>query len=91
MLSTQKLPVPSLSLIDYNLVRDLGLKMEELQCSKFSYGGSRFRILGKISQTVQTITDGVISGTVHIRANVVEDLRKTFDCHSIAGKIHSEK
>ena len=40
MLSTQKLPVPSTSLIDYNLVRDLGLKMEELQCSKFSYRGS---------------------------------------------------
>ena len=86
MLSSQSLPVPSVSLIDFNLVNDLNLKMSDLQCAKFSYGGQKLRILGRISQTVQTITDGVISGTVHIRANVVEDLRKTFDCHSIAGK-----
>ena len=90
MLSSQSLPVPSVSLIDFNLVNDLNLKMSDLQCAKFSYGGQKLRILGRISQTVQTITDGVISGTVHIRANVVEDLRKTFDCHSIAGKKMTE-
>ena len=90
MLSTQKLPVPSTSLIDYNLVRDLGLKMEELQCSKFSYGGFKFRILGKISQTVQTIKDGVMNGTAHLRAAVVENLTATFDTHSIAGKKMTE-
>ena len=78
MLSTQKLPVPSTSLIDFNLVNDLGLKMTDLQCSKFTYGGNRFRILGKISQTVQTITDGVISGAVHIKASVVEGLREVY-------------
>ena len=86
MLSSQKLPVPTTSLIDFNLVSDLGLKMTDLQCSKFSFGGQRFRILGKISQTVQTITDGVISGTVHLRASVVEGLRSVFDSHSIAGQ-----
>jgi len=86
MLSTQRMPVPNISLIDYNLVRDLGLKMNDLQCSKFTFGGQKFRILGKISQTVQTINNGVISGTVHLRANVVENLSTTFDSHSIAGK-----
>ena len=90
MLSTLKLPVPSTSLIDYNLVRDLGLKMEELQCMKFSYGGSRLRILGKISQTIQTIKDGVVSGTAHLSAAVVENLTATFDTHSIAGKKMTE-
>ena len=86
MLSSPKLSVPSSSLIDFNLVSDLGLKMTDLQCSKFTFGGQRFRILGKISQTVQTITDGVISGTVHLRASVVEGLRSVFDSHSIAGQ-----
>lgn len=86
MLSTQRLPVPPSNLIDYNLVRDLGLKMSDLQCSKFNFGGQKFRILGKISQTVQTITNGVISGTAHLSANVVENLSNTFDSHSIAGK-----
>ena len=90
MLSSQKLSVPSTSLIDFNLVHELGLKMTDLQCSKFSFGGQKFRILGKISQTVQTITNGVISGTVHMRASVVEGLRSVFDSHSIAGKKFSE-
>ena len=90
MLSSQKLPVPTTSLIDFNLVSELGLKMSDLQCSKFSYGGHKFRILGRISQTVQTITDGVISGTVHMRASVVEGLRSVFDSHGIAGKKFSE-
>jgi len=91
MLSSQKLPVPTSSLIDFNLVSDLGLRMTDLQCSKFSYGGQKFRILGKISQTVQTITDGVVSGTVHLSASVVEGLRTVFDSHSIAGRKISEK
>ena len=90
MLSSQKLPIPTSSLIDFNLVSDLGLRMTDLQCSKFSYGGQKFRILGKISQTVQTIKDGVVSGTVHLRASVVEGLRTVFDSHSIAGKKMSE-
>lgn len=90
MLSTQKLPVPTTSLIDFNLVSELGLKMSDLQCSKFSYGGQKFRVLGKISQTVQTITNGMISGTVHMRASVVEGLRTVFDSHGIAGKKFSE-
>ena len=72
MLSSQKLPVPPVSLIDYDLVRDLGLEMKDLQCTKHTFGGQKMRILGRISQTLQTIQDGAISGTAHVRANVVE-------------------
>ena len=32
MLSTEKLPVPSSTLIDHNLVRELGLKLHDIQC-----------------------------------------------------------
>ena len=90
MLASKKLSIPTTSLIDYSLVSELGLKMSDLQCSKFTFGGQRFRVLGKIVQTVQTIKDGVVSGTVHLRANVVEGLRNVFDSHSIAGKKFSE-
>ena len=86
MLSSQKLPAPPVSLIDYDLVRDLGLEMHDLQCTKYTFGGARLRILGRISQTLQTIQDGAVSGTAHVRANVVENLHKTFDTHSIAGQ-----
>ena len=86
MLSTEKLPVPPVSLIDFNLVRDLGLEMHDLQCTKYTFGGRKLRILGRISQTLQTIQDGAISGTAHVRANVVENLYQSFDTHSIAGQ-----
>ena len=86
MLSSQhRIPVPTLTLIDFNLVQDLGMKMFEIQCSKFTFAGSNLRILGKINQTVQCVKNGKLTGNLHIKANVVEDLKKTFETHSIAG------
>ena len=87
MLSSQRqqIPVPTLSLIDFNLVQDLGMKMFDIQCSKFTFAGSKLRILGKINQTVQCVKNGKLEGNLHIKANVVEDLKSTFDTHSIAG------
>ena len=70
------LPTPSASLVDYNLVRNLGLKMTDLQCQKFSFAGFKMRILGKVSISVQCIQDGVSSGAFHIKGNVVLDLNK---------------
>ena len=90
MLSTQKLPTPTSTLIDHNLVKELGLKMEDIQCSKFTFAGHRFRILGRISQSVQTVQNGVFTGVVHMRASVVENLSHIFDSHSIAGKKMAE-
>ena len=79
------LPTPTSSLLDYNLVRDLGLKMTDLQCHKFSFAGYKMRILGKIAVTVQCIHDGVSSGCFHIKANVVLDLAKNLDTECVAG------
>ena len=77
MLSTEKLPVPSTTLIDHKLVKELGLKLNDVQCSKFSYARQKFRILGKISQTIQTVNNGVILDTAHTRASVVENLSES--------------
>ena len=79
------LPTPTSSLLDYNLIRDLGLQMVDLQCQKFSFAGFKMRILGKVSITVQCIHDGVSSGTFHIKANVVLDLAKNLDTECVAG------
>ena len=43
------------------------------------------RILGKISTSVQCIVDGASAGNLQFKAHVVEDLKKLFDTHSIAG------
>ena len=79
------LPTPSSTLLDYNLVRDLGLKMTDLQCQKFVFAGHKMRILGRVSSTVQCIMDGAIFGTSHIKAVVVLDLAKNFDTEYVAG------
>ena len=79
------LPTPTASLLDYNLVRDLGLKMTDLQCQKFSFSGFKMRILGKVSLTVQCIHDGISSGAFQIKANVILDLAKNLDTECVAG------
>ena len=79
------LPTPTATLIDYNLVRDVGMKMQDLQYTKLSYAGNKMRILGKVSVTVQTIHDGLASGNFQLKANVVLDLQKFLDVEGVAG------
>ena len=71
---------PAVTLVDFNLVRDLKLRMTDLQCAKFQYGGQKLRICGKISTTVQSIQN------MHFKATVVQVLYHNFDTHSIAGQ-----
>ena len=79
------LPIPTSSLIDYNLVKDLGLKMSDLQYSKFFFAGNKMRILGKVTMTVQTIHEGIASGNLPFKANVVLNLFKCLDIDAVAG------
>jgi len=79
------LPTPPSTLIDYSLVRDLNLKMTNLQCQKFHYGGHKMRILGHVTTAVQTIIDGFTAGNYQFSAKVVLDLNKNLDTFSIAG------
>ena len=75
---------PATTLMDYTLVRDLNLRMSDLQCSKFNYGGQKLRVLGKISTSVQCITSGAVSGNMHLKALVIQDLYRSFYVHAIA-------
>lgn len=79
------LPTPPSTLIDYSLVKDLNLKMTDLQCQKFHYGGHKMRILGHVTSAVQTIKDGFTAGNYQFSAKVVLDLNKNLDTFSIAG------
>ena len=78
-------PMPTASLMDYDLVREMGLKMTDLQCQKFSFAGHKLRILGKVSLTVQCIDNGVSHGAFHIKGNVVLHLAKSLDTECVAG------
>ena len=91
ILTSPTFPTPAATLVDYNLVRDLKLRISDLQCAKFSYGGQKLRILGKVSSSVQCILDGRPAGNIHFKATVIQDLFSTFDTHSIAGQKLSDK
>jgi len=83
---SKTIPTPTSTLIDYELVKDLQIKMTDLQCKKYSFAGFKMRILGQICTAVQCIKDGFVSGTFQLTATVVLDLAKNLDTFSVAGK-----
>ena len=68
--------------MDYGLIQDLGLRMNDLQCLKLFFGGENLRILGCVSTSVQCIVDGSPLGNIYFKAFVVEDLRRRFNTHA---------
>ena len=85
VLSSDGLPTPTGSYIDHLLVRELGMKVTDLQCKKMSYSGVKMRMLGKVSVSVQCIRNGRTFGNFHLKASVIENLYHHFDSHCIAG------
>ena len=79
------LPTPTSSLLDFDLVKTLGLKVTDLQCKKFYFAGNKMRILGRVSTTVQCIQNGRTGSNFHIKGFVVTDLYKLMDTHCVAG------
>jgi len=91
ILTSPNFPVPAFTMVDLSLVRELNLRMTDLQCTKLIYAGQKLRVLGKISTSVQCILDGSPAGNMHFQASVVQDVYKLFDTHSIAGNKMSKK
>ena len=85
-LVSPKLPPSTETLLDYAMVRELGLKMKNLQCKRFSYANYNMRVLGTVITTVQCIQDGEMCGTTTIKADVVQDLAKNLDVECVAGQ-----
>ena len=90
-LVSSSLYTPASTLLDYNLIHQLGLKMTDIQCRKFFYGGHKLRILGRISTAVQCVQNGRIAGNFHIKGLVVSDLNTLLDTHCVAGSKMKEK
>ena len=84
VLVSPSLQTPTSSLLDYDLVRSLGLKLTDLQCRKYSLGGSKYRILGRVTTAVQCVQNGKVGSTFHLRCDVVADLYSTLDTHCVA-------
>lgn len=91
VLTAPQFPTPAFTMIDHNLVRELGLRMTDMQCVKMRYGGQNLRILGKISTSVQCIIDGAPVGNMHMKAHVVTDVYQLFNTYAIAGSKLTDK
>ena len=74
ILTPTSLPTPTVTYIDHKLVAELKIRMTDLQCSRLHYGSKKLRILGKVSTSVQCITEGRMQGNLHLKALVVENL-----------------
>ena len=86
ILTSPQLPTPTVNYVDYGLIRELNLKITDLQCSRLFYGGEKLRVLGKVATSVQCIVDGSPFGNIYFKAHVVEDLKKMFNTHGIASE-----
>ena len=84
VLVSDNLPTPTSNLLDFDLVKSLGLKVTDLQCRKFSFAGNKLRILGRVSTAVQCLDQGRVSGNYHIKGFVVSDLNTLLDTHCVA-------
>ena len=91
VLMAPQFPTPAFTMIDHNLVRELGLRMTDMHCVKMRYGGQNMRSLGKISTSVQCIIDGAPVGNMHMKAHVVTDVYQLFNTYAIAGSKLTEK
>jgi len=90
-LVSPNLPTPTSSLVDYDLVRKLGITMTDIQCRKFYFGGHKMRILGRVSTAVQTVQNGRINGNFHIKGLVISDLYQMLETHCVAGARMQER
>ena len=79
------LPLPTSNLIDLSLANDMKLKISNLKCQKYSYGGFNMRIVGQVTTHVQCIKDGYPVGKIHFTASVVRGLSTNLDTDSVAG------
>ena len=78
------LPHGDHNLIDMDLVLKMKIPLQRIKVERFSINGETVRTVGVISQTIQCVRHGRISGNIHLQAKVVRNLYDMFDVDCIA-------
>ena len=78
------LPHQEYNLMDLELVNRMKIPLQKIKVERCSILGQTFRSVGFVSQTVQCVRQGKISGNIHITARVVRDLLHELDVDFIA-------
>ena len=78
VLVSDSLPTPNSSFVDHLLINELGLKINDIQCKKISFGGKKLRLLGRVNCTVQCVKQYMISWGIEVRMNSFQARMNSF-------------
>ena len=81
---SSQLPHQDYNLIHLDLVNKMKIPLQRIQVSRYTIVGETVRSVGYISQTIQCVRNGKISGNIHIQGKVIRDLYSIFDVDCIA-------
>ena len=80
------LPHKDSNMIDLDLINKMKIPLKNIRVSRISIQGHDLRCVGVISQTIQCVVDGKISGTIHLYAKVVRDLYSSISTDCLASR-----
>ena len=83
---SSNLPHRSFNMIDLDLVNKMKIPLKNIRVTRISIQGHDLRCVGFVSQTIQCVADGKISGMIHLHAKVVRDLFNSISADCIASR-----
>ena len=86
MSCSSDLPHRNFNAIDLDLVNKMKIPLKNIRVTRMSLLGHDLRCVGVISQTVQCVVDGKISGTIHLYAKVIRDLYNSISVDCLASR-----
>ena len=79
-------PHRSFNMMDLDLVNKMKIPLKNIRVTRISIQGHDLRCVGVVSQTIQCVADGKVSGTIHLYARVVRDLFNSISTDCLASK-----
>ena len=80
------LPHRDFNAIDLDLINKMRVPLKKIRVTRISIQGYDLRCVGVVSQTVQCVVDGKISGTIHLYAKVLRDLYNSISVDCLASR-----
>ena len=80
------LPHRNFNAIDLDLVNKMKIPLKNIRVTRINIQGHDLRCVGVVSQTVQCVLGGKISGTIHLYAKVVRDLYNSISVDCLASR-----
>ena len=80
------LPHKDFNMIDLDLINKMKIPLKNIRVTRITVQGNDLRCVGVISQTIQCVVGGKISGTIHLYAKVVRDLYNSMSTDCLASR-----